>query len=262
MTLASRHAGAITVTVRRMADHHDDVRFPRWGITRRHVGGLLLGGVAVAACTSTPPRRQLAQRRPDRVIPLPQPQPTRSLSLTDALARRHSVREFEPVAPTVPQISQLLWAAQGITRSWGGRTAPSAGALYPLDVYAVTRRTLWHYLPEGHRAEQWDAPVTLAAELRGAALGQAAVSAAPLLIVIAGTTRRSSGKYGARASRYVMLEAGHCAQNVLLEAMALGLGAVPIGAFSDEEVRRRLGLLDEVTPYYLMPVGTARDSGA
>jgi SagB-type dehydrogenase family enzyme len=224
------------------------------------VGGLLVGGLAVAGCASTPPRRELAQRRPDRVIALPPPQPGKSLSLSDALATRHSVREFGRAAPTVPHLSALLWAAQGITRSWGGRTAPSAGALYPLDVYAVTRGTLWHYLPEGHRAEQWDAPVTLATELRAAALGQAAVSA-PLLLVITGTSQRSSGKYGARASRYVTLEAGHCAQNVLLQAVQLGLGAVPIGAFSDEAVRRRLGLPAEVTPYYLVPVGTAAAGG-
>lgn len=160
------------------------------------------------------------------------------------------------------QVSQLLWAAQGVTRSWGGRTAPSAGALYPLDVYAVTRGTLWHYLPDGHRAEQWNAPPTLSAELREAALGQAAVSAAPLLVVVTGTIRRSSGKYGGRASRYVAMEAGHCAENVLLQAVALGLGAVPIGAFSDEAVRRRLGLPDEVTPYYLIPVGTGQAGAA
>lgn len=230
-------------------------------LTRRHVGGLLLGSLAVAACASTPPRRQLAQRRPDRVIALPQPEPV-SLSLSDALARRRSVREFEQVVPTEPQIGALLWAAQGTTRNGGGRTAPSAGALYPLDVYAVTPGTLWHYLPDGHRAEQWDAPATLTAELADAALGQSAVSHAPLLLVVTGTTRRSSGKYGARASRYVTLEAGHCAENVLLEAVALGLGAVPIGSFSDEAVRRRLGLLDEVTPYYLMPVGTERAGAA
>ncbi|HEU5037756.1 MAG TPA: SagB/ThcOx family dehydrogenase [Nocardioides sp.] len=240
-----------------MADHAD-VRSPLPGLTRRHLGGLLVGGLAVAACGSTPPRRQLAQLRPDRVIALPQPATTAGILLTDALARRHSVREFEPAVPTAPQIGQLLWAAQGQTRGGAGRTAPSAGALYPLDVYAVTPGELWHYLPEGHRAEQWDAPDTLAAELGDAALGQAAVSAAPLLLVITGATRRSSGKYGDRAARFVTLEAGHCAQNVLLQAVALGLGAVPIGSFSDEAVRRRLGLLDELTPYYLMPVGTER----
>lgn len=221
-------------------------------------GGLLLSGLALAACTSTPPRRQLAQWAPDRVIALPRPDPTTSISLHDALARRHSVREFEPVVPTMQQIGELLWAGQGTTRSWGGRTAPSAGALYPLEVYAVTRGTLWHYLPEGHRAEQWDAPVTLAAELGDAALGQPAIAAAPLLLVVTGAIGRTRGKYGARAPQYVALEAGHCAQNMLLEAVSLGLGAVPIGALSDEAVRRRLGLADELTPYYVMPVGTER----
>lgn len=235
-----------------------DVRSPRLRLTRRHVSGLLLGGLAVAGCARMPSERHLSQRPPDRVVALPQPQPIGSLSLTDALARRQSVREFEQVTPTVPQISLLLWAAQGITRSSGGRTAPSAGALYPIEVYAVTRGTLWHYLPDGHRAEQWDAPVTLAAELGDAAVGQDAVSTAPLLLVITGVIDRTYAKYRGRAAQYVTLEAGHCAQNVLLAAVALGLGAVPIGAFSDEAVRRRLGLTDELTPYYLLPVGTAR----
>jgi SagB-type dehydrogenase family enzyme len=220
---------------------------------------VLLSGVAVAACTSTKPTPsagRLTQQPPDRVISLPPPEPLPSLPLAEALASRRSVREFTDAVLTTLQISQLLWAAQGVTRSWGGRTSPSAGALYPLDVYAVTRGTLWHYLPDGHRAEQWDVPDTLADELQDAAGGQEAVAAAPLLLVITGTTRRASGKYGARAARYVTLEAGHCAQNVLLQAVAMGLGAVPIGAFSDDAVRDRLGLPDEVTPYYLLPVGT------
>ena len=229
----------------------------RHEITRRQLGLLLGGGLAAAAaCASMPPRRHLAQRRPDRVWALPPPTPSTSLMLSTTLARRQSVRAFTGAEPDVGQISQLLWAAQGVTRGWGGRTAPSAGALYPLDVYAVTRGTLWHYLPEGHRVEQWDAPTTLPAELRDAAVGQPAISARPLLLVVTGTTRRSAGKYGARASRFVTLEAGHCAQNVLLQAVAIGLGAVPVGAFSDEAVRHRLGLPDEVTPYYLIAVGT------
>lgn len=134
-----------------MADRLD-VRSPRLRLTRLHVSALLLGGLAAAGCATMPPKRHLSQRPPDRVVSQPQPQPLGVLSLTEALARRQSVREFEQMTPTTPQISQLLWAAQGITRSSGGRTAPSAGALYPLEVYAVTRGTLWHYLPDGHRS--------------------------------------------------------------------------------------------------------------
>ncbi|WP_296604804.1 SagB/ThcOx family dehydrogenase [Nocardioides sp.] len=243
-----------------MADRLD-VRSPRLRLTRRHVSALLLGGLAAAGCATMPSKRHLSQRPPDRVVSLPQPQPLGVLSLTEALARRQSVREFELTTPTTPQIGQLLWAAQGITRSSGGRTAPSAGALYPLEVYAVTRGTLWHYLPDGHRAEQWDAPATLAAELGDAAVGQDAVSSAPLLVVITGVVDRTYAKYRGRAAQFVTLEAGHCAQNVLLAAVALGLGAVPVGALSDEAVRRRLGLTDALTPYYLVPVGTPRAAG-
>jgi len=245
-----------------MPDYVDaSVRGARLGVTRRQLG-MLIGGAALAACATTPPPRQLALRRPDGVIALPSPGPSTTLPLSVALAQRQSVREFTGATISVAQISELFWAAQGVTRSSGGRTSPSAGALYPLDVYAVTRGTLWHYLPDGHRAEQWVAPGTLAAELREAALGQAAVGTAPLLVVVTGTTRRSSGKYGARAARYVTLEAGHCAQNVLLQATALGLGAVPIGAFSDDAVRHRLGLPDERTPYYLIPIGSPKGGAA
>jgi len=241
-----------------MAERHDGRSRPAWLTRRRVAGGLLLGGVAVVASSSTPPSRVLAQAARDRVVVLPPPDPALTLTLAEALATRHSVREFEDRTPSVEQVGQLLWAAQGVTHGSGGRTAPSAGALYPLDVYAVTRGTLWHHLPDGHRAEQWDAPATLAAELGDAAFVQVAVSSAPLIVVITGTTRRTSGKYGFRAPRYVTLEAGHCAQNVLLQAVALGLGAVPVGGFADDAVRHRLGLRVEQTPYYLVSVGTPR----
>lgn len=240
-----------------MSDDRPVTRPSRGGLTRRQLGLIVTGG-ALAACTSQRPARQLAGRPPTRVIALPGPDTVGGPPLSGALARRHSVRRFAGTPVGTKAIGQLLWAAQGVTRSWGGRTAPSAGALYPLDIYAVTANRLWHYLPDGHRAEQWDVAADLAAELRQAAMGQSAVDGSPLLFVVCGTIWRTRGKYGDRATRYVALEAGHCAENVLLQATALGLAAVPIGAFSDESVRRSLGLSSALTPYYLIPVGVER----
>lgn len=152
------------------------------------------------------------------------------------------------------EISQLLWAAQGVTRGWGGRTAPSAGALYPLELYAVTPDGFLHYMPDEHTAM-----VVSRADLRRplarAAFGQSAVEETPAVFVIAAVTSRTAAKYGPRAERYVTLEAGHAAQNLLLQAVALDLGAVPVGAFSDEGVSEALGLPADHEPLYLVPVG-------
>lgn len=189
-----------------------------------------------------------------RTIDLPAPRPRGPVSLEQALAARRSVRTFTGQALTPDQLSQLLWAAQGITVDWGGRTAPSAGALYPLEVYVASPEGLYHYLPVGHRAELV-AAADLRASLAEAALGQAAVAEAAAVLVIAAVHERTEIKYGARAERYVTLEAGHAAQNVLLQAVAMGLAAVPIGAFSDEDVRRLLGLPRDHAPLYLIPVG-------
>lgn len=196
-------------------------------------------------------------RRPDRVVALPAAATDGGLSLEATLARRHSIREFAATALTTSQLGQLLWAAQGVTRSWGGRTAPSAGALYPLEVYVTLPTAVWHYLPAGHRVEEWDI-TGLRSRLAAAALGQSAVSTAPAVFVIAGVVGRTRGKYGARADRYVSLEAGHCAENLLLQATALGLGAVPIGAFDDDGIRQVLAMSRAMTPYYLVPVGPVR----
>ncbi|MFB3738347.1 MAG: SagB/ThcOx family dehydrogenase [Candidatus Velamenicoccus archaeovorus] len=188
------------------------------------------------------------------IVDLPSPTTRGSVSLEAALASRRSIRDFTDEPLTASELGQLLWAAQGVTARWGGRTAPSAGALYPLEVYAVTEAGLFHYLPNGHQVE-----AVTGADLRGplalAALGQAPVRDAPAVLVVTGVVARTEVKYGDRAERYVLLEAGHAAQNVLLESVALGLGAVPIGAFRDEAVGAVLGLEAEETPLYLLCVG-------
>ena len=189
------------------------------------------------------------------VTPLPTPDTAGEMSLEEALAARRSVREFEARPLTEAELGQLLWAAQGTTDGRGYRTAPSAGALYPLEVYVATADGLFHYEVDRHALA-----VVRRADLRPAlheaALGQAAVGRAPAVFVIAAVYERTAAKYGAeRSPRYVHLEAGHAAQNLLLQAVALGLGAVSIGAFDDAGVQQALGLPEEEQPLYLIPVG-------
>jgi SagB-type dehydrogenase family enzyme len=185
------------------------------------------------------------------------------MSLEEAISRRRSRREFKATALTLEQVSQVLWAAQGITRPVGLRAAPSAGALYPLDVYlAVGEATaglaggVYHYDPQGHALER-----TLEGDIRETlsrlAVNQMFIAEAPLVLVITGEYERSSKKYGDRATRYVHMEVGHAAQNVYLQAESLGLGTVVVGSFQDEEVSRALGLPAGRRPLYIMPVGHA-----
>ena len=191
-------------------------------------------------------------------IALPAPRLKGEMSLEEILAARRSVRQFTEEELTLEEISQLLWAAQGITAAWGGRTAPSAGALYPLEVCVATADGLYHYVPQGHKAV-----VESRAELRGelwqAGLNQNAIREAPAVFVITSVYARTEKKYGERAERYVRLEAGHAAQNLLLQAVALGLGGVPIGAFYDDQVQSALSLPSDHEPLYLIPIGHPRD---
>jgi SagB-type dehydrogenase family enzyme len=228
----------------------------------RGLSGLMLMLLGAAACTgaeidgaatsatSTPAAEEGALE----VLELPVPRLKGNLTLEEALAARRSVREFSDEPLTMQDLSQLLWAAQGLTAPWGGRTAPSAGALYPLEVYLVTPDGLCRYLPDGHRLEVL-AHDDRRRALARAALGQEAVAGAPAVLIITAVYARTSQKYGNRAGRYVHLEAGHAAQNVLLQAVSLGLGAVPVGAFDDRAVQYALGLPPDHEPLYLIPVG-------
>jgi SagB-type dehydrogenase family enzyme len=187
--------------------------------------------------------------------PLPEPKTSGPVSLEAALQSRRSTRDFTSQELDPGEISQLLWAAQGIADPRGFRTAPSAGALYPLELYIVTADGVFHYLPQKHALEVIRGG-DLHAPLHDAALGQDPVLEAPLVMVIAALYERTQAKYGPeRSPRYVHLEAGHAAQNVLLQAVALDLGAVPIGAFYDAEVQAILGLPEDHEPLYLIPIG-------
>ena len=191
---------------------------------------------------------------------LPAPQRSGGAALTEALAQRRSVRHFGPQPLALSALSQLLWAAQGISASGGRRTAPSAGALYPLELHVVVAAVegldagVHRYLPATHALQRARADTTAQA-LQRAALGQRAVGAAAAVVVIAAVEARSAGKYGARAGRYVAFEAGAAAQNLALQAAALGLGAVVIGAFDDDAVARTLHLPPGERPVALLPIG-------
>ena len=191
-------------------------------------------------------------------IQLPRPARSGVVSLEEALSQRRSVREFSPGQLTERQLSQLLWAVQGTTSPEGYRTAPSAGALYPLEIYVVLPAGFYHYDPARHRLDRISRE-DLRPALCRAALEQQAIREAEAVCVVAAVYERTSQKYGAaRSPRYVHLEAGHAAQNLLLEAVALGLGAVPMGAFHDAEVQKALSLPRNHEPLYLIPAGKPR----
>jgi SagB-type dehydrogenase family enzyme len=189
-----------------------------------------------------------------KTITLPPPQLKGHRSLEEALAARRSVREFTSQTLTDGELSQLLWAAQGITSPKGQRTAPSAAALYPLELYVVLPSGLYKYVPARHELIQQQ-ETDLRPALRSAALGQEAVTRAPAVFVVAADYSRTERRFGPRGERFVHLEAGHAAQNLLLEATALDLGGVSMGAFDDQRVRAVLHLPDTESPLYLLPVG-------
>lgn len=193
------------------------------------------------------------------LIRLPQPRLDSATSVEEALAARRSQRSFSNKPVTLDELSQLLWAAQGITHSRGLRTAPSAGALYPLELYVVAGSVsalsagTYRYEPDGHHLVQV-AKGDQRAELAAAALGQAPIRKGPVVVAIVADYRKTTIKYGERGIRYVHLEAGHAAQNICLQAEALGLGAVVIGAFSDKDVATLLRSPGR-QPLYLIPLG-------
>jgi len=183
----------------------------------------------------------------------------------EALGARRSIRDFENVPISLADISQLLWAAQGITHFDGLRTAPSAGALYPLEAYAVVgivsdlRAGVYRYRPDGHELERI-AEGDRREQLCYAALSQSAVHNAAVVIVLTAVYERTTGKYGQRGNRYVHMEIGHTAENVCLQAITLGLGTVVIGAFEDHRVKTILNLPREQDPLYLVPIGKSLDN--
>ena len=194
-------------------------------------------------------------------ITLPPPQKTSETSIEEALLKRRSIRDYKDEPLSLREISQILWAAQGITSpELGGRTAPSAGALYPLEVYLTVRVAeeikpgVYKYLPDNHKLIKiLDGDIS--DQLARAALNQISISNAPVNLVFSAVFERTTGKYGQRGIQYVYTEAGHAAQNVYLQVQSLKLATVVVGAFDEGEVKRILNLPEEETPLYVMPLG-------
>lgn len=196
-------------------------------------------------------------------VKLPEPRYDSDVSIEQSLLQRRSIRSYIGEPLSLQDVSQLLWAAQGITDPSGFRTAPSAGALYPLEVYVVAGDVrnltlgVYKYEPDDHelvRVVDGDRR----AELADAALTQPWVKEGAVAIVFTAVYARTTGKYGDRGVRYVHMEAGHVAQNLCLQATAMGLGTVTVGAFHDEEVAKVLNLPQGEQPVYIIPVGRKR----
>ena len=190
-------------------------------------------------------------------IALPPPSDAGSKSLEETLAHRRSQRSFSGRSLPIEATGQLLWAGQGVTADGGRRTAPSAGALFGLETYAACAEFLAHYRAGPHALS-----VLRRVDVRGAlaraAWGQSFISRAPLVIALTGVLKRIAGKYGEeRGARYLAMEAGHAAQNILLQAEALGYAGVPVGAFDDAAMDAVLGLGPGEHTLYLLPIGRA-----
>jgi SagB-type dehydrogenase family enzyme len=197
---------------------------------------------------------------------LPDPQHEGDVSLEHAIQERRTIRSYDGKALHLRQVSQLLWSAQGITEPGGfKRAAPSAGALYPMDIYGVVGAGcvegldpgIYHYEPEEHSIS----PVRgedVRRDVAGACLWQTWMAQAPLNLVITAEYSRITGKYGQRGIRYAMIEAGHIGQNIFLQAQAMGLAAGIVGAFDDEKLIRIMGITKTHEPLLVMPVGYKR----
>lgn len=185
------------------------------------------------------------------------------MSVEEAIAKRRSVREYASDPISLTELSQLLWAAQGVTDARSRlRASPSAGALYPLELYVVVRERgvadlaagIYHYSPEDERmtvVKEGDR----SGELKAAALDQEMVGLAAVNIVTTAVVQRTRPKYGERGLQYLLQESGHVAENVCLQAVSLGLGAAIIGAFNEEKIRSVIGVGPEEKPVYIQPVG-------
>ncbi|MHC5022582.1 MAG: SagB/ThcOx family dehydrogenase [Planctomycetota bacterium] len=177
------------------------------------------------------------------------------MSLARALAERRSCREFADRPLSARALSLLCWSAQGITEPREGfRSAPSAGGVLPVTLLVADREGVWTYEPDDHAVVR-SIDGDRRRELRSESLDQACVSDAAACFVIVADVAKMARKYDADAERYCLFEAGHIAQNILLQATALGLGAVPVGAFDEAGAARVLDLPARLRPLYMVPVG-------
>ena len=205
------------------------------------------------------------------IIKLPSPQLKGKVSLEETILRRRAVRRYRREPLDLPQLGQILWSAQGITGTRGFRAAPSAGATYPLEIFVVVGKQgviaseakqtpeelqagIYHYEADSHSLSLHKA-ADLRPDLARATLDQEFIIDAPVDIVICALYHRTSYRYGRRGERYVHIEVGHAGENIHLQAVALGLATVEVGAFHDDEVRTVLSVDEQIKPLYIMPVG-------
>jgi len=201
------------------------------------------------------------QNSSPEIIQLPVPSIDSKTSVEKALLQRRSVRSYKSDPLTISDISQILWAAQGLTeKNYGLRTAPSAGALYPLEIYIAASNVdelksgLYHYNPKDHTLKKISGG-DKRIEVSNASLQQDAIENSSAIIIITAVVKRTSVKYGNRAERYVNIEVGAVGQNIYLQSVSLGLGTVMIGAFKDEALKKVLGFAENENPFAIMPLG-------
>lgn len=192
-------------------------------------------------------------------IKLPAPQLISQISVEQAINQRKSIREYQKEPLSLSEVSQLLWSAQGLNSS-GSRVAPSAGALYPLEIYLVVKNVeglapgVYHYLSDSHSLEYY-LNKEIDEVLAKTAYDQEWVEKAPLKIIISGIFQRTTKKYSQRGILYVYQESGHVAQNIYLQAVSLNLGTVSVGGFDQTGVDELLNFSEGQNTLYIMPVG-------
>ena len=218
------------------------------------ITGLIHSAVSPGRCET------MSAANSPETIQLPEPRYDGDVSVEHALRMRRSVRSYKDDPLNLSEISQILWSAQGITSPRRFRTAPSAGALYPLEVYVIAGNVkslapaIYKYNPHKHMLAKMVAD-DMRSELSRAALSQRAIKKAPAVLLFCAVYERTTAKYGRRGIRYVHMEVGHAAQNVCLQAIALGLNTAVIGAFRDTDVKNIARLADNEHPLYFLPVG-------
>ncbi len=197
-------------------------------------------------------------------IKLPKPQYDSNVSIEETLLKRRSIRSYKSETLAIAEISQLLWSAQGVTNRKGFRTAPSAGALYPLEVYIAAGNVtdldagIYKYYPHRHEIVN-TVKGDKRSELCRAGLGQSSIKNAPAVMVFCAVFERVTGRYGKRGIQYVHMEVGHAIQNVCLQAISLGLGSVIIGAFNDYDVKEVMNFELDEHPLLILPVGKLKN---
>lgn len=201
------------------------------------------------------------KKQNSEIILLPSPNYNSNTSIEEAILKRRSVRDFSISSLTIPEVSQLLWAAQGITEKNSGlRTAPSAGATYPLEVYLLSSNVkelsqgLYKYNPQEHSLK-FITEGDKRSDISNAALKQGSIEKSSAIIILTAVYERTSARYGNRTERYVNMEIGHAGQNIYLQAVSLGLGTVMIGAFNDDALKKVLNLPENEYPLAIYPLG-------